>query len=159
MDIVRVRSDDLDDLVALNGAIAELHVQGAPRDYRMPSASELEGHFTAALVRADTEAWLARTEGEAVGFAILVVREINSPFLQPAKVLVVDQISVDPAWQRRGVGRRLMAQAEERAAEQGCGAIELNVAAFNEEAQAFYARLGYLPRLHRLWRAVDGCDR
>ena len=46
-------------------------------------------------------------------------------------------------WQRRGVGRRLLAWLEETALTAGLGAVFLEVRAGNAAAQGFYRHLGY----------------
>lgn len=52
-------------------------------------------------------------------------------------------LSVDPALQGTGMGRRLMQAAEERARELGCRAIDLRVVNLRAELPAFYRHLGY----------------
>ena len=52
-------------------------------------------------------------------------------------------LSVDPALQRTGMGRRLMRAAEAHARELGCRAIDLRVVNLRAELPAFYHRLGY----------------
>jgi len=55
----------------------------------------------------------------------------------------VNYLAVDPGCRRRGVGRSLMAEAERRLLAAGCPKINLQVRAGNDEALAFYRRLGY----------------
>jgi GNAT superfamily N-acetyltransferase len=50
---------------------------------------------------------------------------------------------VDEAYRRRGVGRRLMEEAERWAGERGCAAINLRSNIIRKEAHAFYERIGY----------------
>jgi ribosomal protein S18 acetylase RimI-like enzyme len=52
-------------------------------------------------------------------------------------------LAVDPALQKRGIGRRLTAQAEKHLQESGCGAIDLRVISARAELLAFYKTLGY----------------
>jgi GNAT superfamily N-acetyltransferase len=52
-------------------------------------------------------------------------------------------LSVDPARQGTGLGRRLMEAAERRAAELGCAHMDLRVVNLRLELPAFYQRLGY----------------
>ncbi len=46
-------------------------------------------------------------------------------------------------FQYHGIGRRLMDEAQAWASARGATSIELNVYEFNEDAIAFYERLGY----------------
>jgi ribosomal protein S18 acetylase RimI-like enzyme len=55
----------------------------------------------------------------------------------------VSVVAVTAAAAGGGIGRRLMAAAEEWASQQGCALITLEVFASNTAARAIYARLGY----------------
>ncbi|MCK9877495.1 GNAT family N-acetyltransferase [Frankia sp. Ag45/Mut15] len=46
---------------------------------------------------------------------------------------------------KRGVGRTLMAAAEQHAAHRGLDVLRLSTGSFNADAQAFFASLGYEP--------------
>lgn len=52
-------------------------------------------------------------------------------------------LSVDPALQKSGLGRRLMAAAEEFAREMGSHHMDLNVVNLRTELPPFYRKLGY----------------
>jgi ribosomal protein S18 acetylase RimI-like enzyme len=55
----------------------------------------------------------------------------------------INYLAVKPAFRRRGLGRRLMAEAEERLIAAGCPKINLQVRNSNADALAFYERIGY----------------
>lgn len=55
----------------------------------------------------------------------------------------INYVGVLPRNRKMGVGRRLMAAAEERLLERGCPKINLQVRTDNLEAVEFYRRLGY----------------
>ena len=52
-------------------------------------------------------------------------------------------LSVDPASQGRGVGKRLISAAEEHARSHGCRHMDLRVVNLREELPPFYRALGY----------------
>jgi ribosomal protein S18 acetylase RimI-like enzyme len=80
------------------------------------------------------ESYVAFLEGELVGFIILV--------MHGAFVGYVQSVCVAPERRSLGLGRRLMAFAEERIFRETPN-VFLNVASFNPEAQRLYERLGY----------------
>lgn len=76
--------------------------------------------------------FVAEIDGRIVGFATLVTK----PDLEPE----VEDLFIEPSEWRKGVGRRLLQEAERRAAV--AGASRLRVAA-NPRAQAFYESCGF----------------
>lgn len=52
-------------------------------------------------------------------------------------------LAVDPARQREGLGRRLMAEAENRLRAQGCQAVDIVVLNLRPELPPIYQRFGY----------------
>lgn len=52
-------------------------------------------------------------------------------------------IAVSPSWQRRGIGTRLLKEAEERLKALGCGKINLQIRAGNDAVSEFYRCAGY----------------
>lgn len=55
----------------------------------------------------------------------------------------INYLGVAPAWQRGGLGRRLMDEAEARLRAAGCPKINLQVRPDNRAAIAFYERIGF----------------
>ena len=52
-------------------------------------------------------------------------------------------LAVAPAWQGRGIGRRLVAEVEARLRARGCAKVNLHVEPDNAEVTGFYDRIGY----------------
>ncbi len=53
-------------------------------------------------------------------------------------------LSIEPRLQRRGLGLRLTAAAEDFARSLGCEAMDLRIVSVREELPAFYQRAGYM---------------
>jgi GNAT superfamily N-acetyltransferase len=62
----------------------------------------------------------------------------------------VSTLAVTAAAAGQGVGRALMAAAEDWARQQGCALITLEVFAANSTARSVYARLGYAEQTLKL---------
>jgi ribosomal protein S18 acetylase RimI-like enzyme/catechol 2,3-dioxygenase-like lactoylglutathione lyase family enzyme len=56
----------------------------------------------------------------------------------------IHKLAVRPDQQRRGIGARLMSEAEDRLASLGCPKVNLQVRAGNERVVEFYRRAGYV---------------
>jgi len=57
----------------------------------------------------------------------------------------LNYVAVDPKYQRRGLARKIMAEAERLLREAGCPKINLQVRSSNRAAMEFYRRVGYAP--------------
>jgi ribosomal-protein-alanine N-acetyltransferase len=80
------------------------------------------------------ESHVARLEGEIVGFIVLVMHGAFTGYIQ--------SVCVAPGMRGRGLGRRLVAFAEERILRETPN-VFLCVSSFNPAARRLYERLGY----------------
>ena len=95
-----------------------------------------------ALIRAG-EVWVWDEGGEVLG--VLVMRSADDH-------LFVDNVAVAPGHQGRGLGRELLAFAEERAEREGLPEVRLYTNEKMHENLAVYAKLGF----EETGRGVDG---
>ena len=84
------------------------------------------------------EVLAARAEGRVVGVAVLAYRLSNSA---AGLFASIEDLYVEPAARRRGVGLALLEAVGERCAARGVSYVEAQVE--DEEAAAFYAAVGY----------------
>jgi ribosomal protein S18 acetylase RimI-like enzyme len=80
------------------------------------------------------EVYVARVDGEIVGFIILI--------MQGAFVGFIQTVAVMPEWRNHGVGSRLMRYAEERILRVTPN-VFVCVSSFNGDARRLYERMGY----------------
>jgi len=84
----------------------------------------------------------------AVGYLLMFVHEgAQNAFRRARRWCEIDQIAVDPAWRRRGIGTALMTAALQEASARGVRDVELSSWAFNSDAHAMFQRFGFEPRL------------
>ncbi len=96
---------------------------------------------------ADYVVAVARSQSHLIGFAIM-------HFLEHHAHLCL--LGIEPEYQRRGVGRRLVAWLEKSARVAGVFTVILEVRESNEAAIRFYRRLGYIDdRTFRGYYAPD----
>ena len=75
---------------------------------------------------------------------------------KPGPVLLVENIYVEPAARRSGLGQRLMAAAAAEGQRLGFQRLELHVRADSEKAGAFYESLGMAAAGEAVYRIEDG---
>lgn len=83
---------------------------------------------------------LAEADGEMVGIAVCF-RGFSTFHARP--LLNIHDLAVRPDYQRQGVGRRLLAEVEQRARQLGCCRVTLEVLASNTVARRLYRSLGF----------------
>jgi len=81
-------------------------------------------------------------EDEA-GIAGAVYIELQSDAADGQKHGYFGMLSVDPSRQRAGIGRRLIAAAEEFCREQGCRVMDISIVNLRTELPPLYEKFGY----------------
>ena len=93
--------------------------------------------FVSELALRSTRAYfVARVGREIVGYAGLMMSLTDGH---------VTTIAVDPAWQRSGIGTRLLLAVGREAVARGAVALTLEVRLSNRAAQEMYRRFGFTP--------------
>jgi GNAT superfamily N-acetyltransferase len=139
---------DAETLAVLNRFVHDTHLVRRP-DYFMPwRVEDVSAWFREKLDHLSTAAWIAQEGDVAVGYLLMFVHErAQNPFHCARRWCEIDQIAVDPAWRRRGIGTALMIAALDEASARGLRDVELSSWAFNSDAHAMFQRFGFEPRL------------
>ena len=143
--IVHISAVTVSDLNAL-AALARVVWQNAYADIITQAQIDtmLEQRYNTPRLLGELEAtgiWWdkATVNGQMVAFA-------STLFGATAREMKLDKLYVDPQWQRRGIGGRLLAHLAERALAQGCDTLLLAVNKRNERAIAAYRKYGFSVR-------------
>src|SRR5690606_7296460 len=80
------------------------------------------------------DAWVGMQGDTITGFCLLMLAP------DVAHLLL---IAVDPVYQRRGLGAKLLAHAEQHALAEGLASVLLEVRRSNQQAQEFYRQRGF----------------
>ena len=131
MAIVVLRPALATDLAAIQTTVAAAYQVYVPRIGRRPAP--MDADYADAV--ASGQVWVAVADGGVIGLVVLVPAGDH---------LLVDAVAVSPAAQGLGVGRRLLALAEEQARARGLGEVRLYTNAAMTENLTYYPRLGYV---------------
>ncbi len=143
MVIRRAEERDIPAVAHLLEQVARVHAMGRPDIYR-PGTK-----FTAQELAEELKGtvFVAELEGRVVGHCFCkIVRHAPCGNMAAHSSLYIDDLCVDEACRRQGVGRALYRHAREYAAAQKLDSVTLNVWAFNTAAMEFYASLGMTPQ-------------
>jgi GNAT superfamily N-acetyltransferase len=143
MSEVKLRRAGLSDAAAVAACVQHAYARYEGRLPRPPKpvladyALVVERTFTFLLESRD---------GACVGVLVLIEKSDH---------LLLDNVAVEPAWQGRGLGRRLLELAESEALRLGFDEVRLYTNALMTENRALYARVGYVEYERR---EVEGRD-
>lgn len=145
MRIRAATAQDAEAIAQLNTIVQDVHQRHLPRRFKASDPGAFLPVIREWLRSGARAAFLAESDdGEPVGYALAVVRERQeNPLTFGVTVVELDQLAVDPSHRRSGVGTALVGQVMEYARQQGADRVELGVHRFNEEAQAFFATVGF----------------
>ena len=134
-----------------------LHAENYPDLFKMPQRDDFAvAFFEEMLADPKNSAFLAEENGEALGYIFCKLMERpETPFTFAMRYLVVDQISVRPVAQKKGVGAALIERAIALCKELNVPRIQLDSWAFNTEAHAFFEKTGFEKFNYRFWRNLD----
>lgn len=103
--------------------------------------------------RPSIEAVVARSDGEAAGFALYFHN--FSTFLGRSGIYLED-LFVRPAYRGRGIGKALLVHLAQLAVARGCGRFEWAVLDWNRPARDFYEGLGAQAVPHSILHRLAG---
>ena len=157
MEIRRAKLEDIETLSRLNVHVQQLHAEAYPTLFKIPEQDDFAVPFFESLFEdVNVRIFLAEKDGP-VGYIVLrIVRREENPFMHPWKFAYIDQISVQPAYQGKGIGKLLMARAAELAEEENLDFIVLDSWGFNTEAHEFFKSVGYDFYNYRMWKWISG---
>jgi ribosomal protein S18 acetylase RimI-like enzyme len=158
--IRRARAEDYCGACRLMDELDAWHRERLPWMFKAPSDQARSEAFFENLLRREDSALFVADAGQIVGVAIGLMRAAPElPIFIQQRWGVLDSLVVDPAWRRRGIGKRLARSVEQWAIGLGAPWVEVNVYHVNAEAQRFYEALGYMPlstKLRRVALAAGG---
>jgi ribosomal protein S18 acetylase RimI-like enzyme len=155
MEIRTATTEDSLILSALCRDVQSLHAEHHPQVFKMPQSDDFAvEYFDEILATPEFTAFIAEEDGSPLGY--ILCRKVDRPenaFTHPIRFLLVDQISVRPNAQRKGIGTALLRQAEELARELGLAKLQLDSWDFNLEAHACFEKFGFEKFNFRFWKA------
>lgn len=140
--------DPARDLEAVKACIVELQEFERALEPRLPRGPEMAGAYLAVLVERCAkhagQLFVAEVDAAIVGFAAVIGRVgPEAPDEEQSIHTYVSDLVVLPAHRGRGIGRRLLEQAESLARRLGTARLEIGVLSKNEGAARLYRDFGF----------------
>lgn len=132
--------DELSRVNELRRAVSELHAKGRPDIFRSGFCEELQQRVYTLFDTPQYDVIVACLDGEICGFAIVqYVDRSESAYMRARRFYHIEEFGVDEKCRCHGVGTALLAFCKAEAKQKGFDRLTLDVWAFNEDAQQFYA--------------------
>ena len=147
MTIRKATEKDIPRLIDLLYQVHRTHSNGRPDIFRAGNKKYTEAELRDILANDQTPIFAAVNENDVLyGYAFCIYEEIkNQISLTDRKSLYIDDLCVDEAMRGRHIGTDLYRYVLDRAKENGCYHVTLNVWCLNEPAMRFYEKCGLSP--------------
>lgn len=146
MEIRFAQTQDIPGILELLQQIGRLHHNGRPDIFRESAQKYGASGVLALLENPRTPVFVAVEEDAVLGYAICQVETVGQDsVLKERTTLYLDDLCVDEAYRGKHIGTELYEAVCRYAQGRRCHSVTLNVWAFNEEALAFYTRMGMKP--------------
>lgn len=149
------RADDHPAIARILSQGHDEHVADVPWMFRATPAPFPAGYFAELLADPTVRVFLGEVGGAVAGYAIAKLRDAPdiAPLVQ-RRFLYLEDLGVDRAMQRRGLGRALVETCVAWGRAEGATALELTVFEFNESARRLYEGLGMSTANRRMYRPL-----
>ena len=145
--IIRLAEEnDYEAVMAIYRESYRVHSDALPEDYDLPHPEYpfKRGTFLNILEDDEEKIYVATIGGTIVGMINFLIESVDATkYHKEYKRVSVEEICVTAAYQRQGIGRMLMAEAEKWAAEKEIRDITVIVYSFNKAAISLYDSIGY----------------
>lgn len=117
---------------------------------------EIKAVFCHLLKKPDAEVIVVEEEGQIIALIDLTFRKT---LFYKGWAMIIEDLIVDEAHQRKGIGTHLVRLAEEIAKQRGCHDIELNSDLYREETHRFWEALGYECKAYQFRKELMGLSK
>ena len=152
MIIRQATPQDYEALSILIEQVDVLHRRQLPHIFRKgDDPAKQQDYIMGLLTTENVGVFVAEQNHSLTGFVVVLVRMTpDIPILVPRCYALIENIGVDKSHQKQGIGKALMARAQQFASAKGASSLELTVYEFNQDARAFYEALGYQTESRRM---------
>ena len=136
--------------------VQRLHAENHPDIFKLPQSDDfVTSFFDEMLADPMISIFIAENDEGPLGYILCkLIERPENPFTFAMRYLLVDQVSVRPEEQGKGIGAALLKQAEVLARELNVSRIQLDSWGFNTEAHGFFEKLGFEKFNYRFWRPL-----
>ncbi|HUA64562.1 MAG TPA: GNAT family N-acetyltransferase [Alphaproteobacteria bacterium] len=131
-------------IITLSAFVQRQHADALPGEFKLPVESQQTRNAFKGFLTDPASLMLLVEDGRPAGYLWAQFQNRPDCWARFAmQLLYIQHIVVAPNFRQRGIGSLLLNKAVEIAQQKGIKRVELDVWAFNIEAQRFYAKRGF----------------
>ena len=148
MQIRSAEKKDTQQILNLLRQVLELHAAIRPDIFIPGTTKYTEEDLDEIFTDPSRRTYVAVDENDAVvGYVFCEIKEhLHTGNIVPHTELYIDDLCVDSSARGRQIGKQLFRYVQQAAGQMGCSAVTLNVWTGNDDARAFYEKMGMRPR-------------
>lgn len=151
-----VETKDYDVLATMNEEIQTFHHQIQPDVFKPYDKEAIAAFFKSTVNNENARAFVAQENETTLGYVLLfIIHFPENPFQYSRSYILIDQILVLKAHQRKGVGKLLLDATFAFAKAHNIDTVELNHWTQNDEARNFFGRNKFEYYNEKMRRTVD----
>ncbi|MBR4801138.1 MAG: GNAT family N-acetyltransferase [Clostridia bacterium] len=148
MTIRKAKKHDIPKLIDLLSQVLEIHASIRP-DIFISGTTKHTTKQLEEMIEAESQTIYVAVDDDdkVVGYAFCKLREPSpSNNVRPFKSIMIDDLCIDASMRGKGVGKALVEHVKTEARNLGCYEIVLAVWEGNDDAKAFYEKMGMKPK-------------
>jgi len=156
IEIRSANNHDFEQVGAIFFEELQFHADLLPDRFRVAEPMMTLAWFEEILQNPEKALLVAEENGRLLGQILLIVSKTpDDPIIKPRKFVYVNELTVVASHRGQGIGQKLVAAAQKWVQARGIAEIELNVWETNDQALAFYEKLGFQTVRRRMWIRVN----
>ena len=146
MDDIKIglaRDKDVDAIGNISQQVSLIHYQNIENEFKKPDLVDQKNYIRKSLAEKNVRIIKAEIGETICGYLVLYINTYPDKYFIYHQRGFVGSIGVDEKCRRRGVGKSLLAYAEQLLKEQNIKILEIDVYTFNEHAEKLYDNFGF----------------
>lgn len=145
MEVRRASINDIKRIHKLLKEVNRIHHDGRPDIFKL--SNKYTDEELSILIQDDKRPiFVGVLEETVVGYCFCVLKQnVNDNMLTDIKTLYIDDLCIDSNMRKKHIGSTIYNYVLDYAKKIGCYNVTLNVWELNQEAKAFYMKMGLLP--------------
>jgi len=135
---------DIQAIISLNKFIHNDHYQRNPEIFKEFNYAKISKSLEEYINRENNNCFIAYEDEQPIGYAVVNIRQYQNHLFQDYHCsLYIQEMCVNPEYQKKGIGERIMEEIICFSEEKGISRIELSVWSNNINAKSFYKKMGF----------------